>query len=384
MYQHESGVGASFFSADDKLLLTCSADTTARVWDRETGNAVTEPLRHTARVRMGGFSKTGKEVLTCSEDGTAVVWDIQTGRAISDPFRNRTGLTSASFSPDGTHILVAGVDGTAKIYRWLTVRESAPEWLPELAEAISGYRISEKEILERITNAATTVERVRAIVNQTTPSTELSDWAKWYLMNRGNRTVDDISKISVHKYANRLANENCRDALEEAVDLDAGNPIAYANLARFVEITSPETAALYRMIAKGLGATEASLMSTASQTSATAEAASNQKADELLDPKVASLFLGQVGKTVKIKGRLVKFGTSRSATFHYLNFSQDIRSGLTLAFRIADNPDEFQPELLRAYLNKTVIVEGVVAEHLGTPQFLMTSTAQIKVVEQSQ
>jgi hypothetical protein len=100
----------------------------------------------------------------------------------------------------------------------------------------------------------------------------------------------------------------------------------------------------------------------------------------LLDARDGQDLLQKIGQTVTVKGEIVAFGTSTSRTFHYLNFlDQNYSGALTLAFRIADNPVEFREELLRGYLNKTVVVQGMISEHRGGPQFLMKSLAQIQI-----
>ena len=58
--------------------MTASWDSTARVWDAQTGQPLTEPLKHAGRVYSAQFSPDGKRVVTASEDNTARVWDAQT------------------------------------------------------------------------------------------------------------------------------------------------------------------------------------------------------------------------------------------------------------------------------------------------------------------
>ena len=47
-------------------MVTASADNTARVWDAQTGQPLTEPLKHADQVGSAQFSPDGKRVVTAS------------------------------------------------------------------------------------------------------------------------------------------------------------------------------------------------------------------------------------------------------------------------------------------------------------------------------
>jgi TIR domain/WD domain, G-beta repeat len=61
---------------NEVALLTASKDTTARLWDVETGAVVHELRGHAASVARATFSPDGRRVVTASWDQTARVWDI--------------------------------------------------------------------------------------------------------------------------------------------------------------------------------------------------------------------------------------------------------------------------------------------------------------------
>jgi WD40 repeat protein len=61
------------------MVVTASDDHTARVWDTETGQPESEPLRHDKSVRDAEFSPSGARIVTASDDGTARVWDLLNG-----------------------------------------------------------------------------------------------------------------------------------------------------------------------------------------------------------------------------------------------------------------------------------------------------------------
>jgi hypothetical protein len=72
---HSDQVTSAGFSLDSKRVVTASWDSTARVWDAETGKPVGEPMMHDSIVNTASFSPDGKRVITASNDKTARIWN---------------------------------------------------------------------------------------------------------------------------------------------------------------------------------------------------------------------------------------------------------------------------------------------------------------------
>jgi DNA/RNA endonuclease YhcR with UshA esterase domain len=105
-------------------------------------------------------------------------------------------------------------------------------------------------------------------------------------------------------------------------------------------------------------------------------------AADFLDARDTGQFLKLEGQPVKIKGRIVRFAAAASAPIYYLNFTDNFRSGLSLVFFQTRNPADFRPEVLRNYVNKTVVVEGLVTTYQGRPQIELKNLNDIKVVDE--
>jgi WD40 repeat protein/tRNA A-37 threonylcarbamoyl transferase component Bud32 len=169
---HDRLVSAAVYSPDGKMILTGSADHTARLWDAATGKPLTAPLVHddfikavafapdgksvvtggrdkTARlwsvpagqplavllhegsVEAVAFSPDSKTVLTGCEDNAARLWDAASGKALAEPLRHPpvrapgTGVHAVAFSPDGKTVLTGGSDNVAQVWDAATGKPTA-------------------------------------------------------------------------------------------------------------------------------------------------------------------------------------------------------------------------------------------------------------------
>ncbi len=113
---HTGNVLSAVFSPDSRLILSTSADGTARLWDAATG-AVKQVLHgHRQGVRAGCFSPDGKLLATASTDGTVRIWITATGQEWMTLPLAETEFTSVAFSADGGRLLTTSSDGTARIW----------------------------------------------------------------------------------------------------------------------------------------------------------------------------------------------------------------------------------------------------------------------------
>jgi WD40 repeat protein len=76
---HRSAVRCCAIRADGSLIATGSDDTTARVWDAETAEAVSPPLKHTDRVIFVAFRQGGNQLVTVSADAVIRLWTLDDG-----------------------------------------------------------------------------------------------------------------------------------------------------------------------------------------------------------------------------------------------------------------------------------------------------------------
>jgi WD40 repeat protein len=112
---HFSAIISAVFSPDGKLILT-GGDTTARLWDVETGKQIQTLEEHTDRVTSVAFSPDSKRVVTGSEDNTARLWEVQTGKQLHIFEGHTSWVHGVAFSPDGQFVLTGSKDRTARLW----------------------------------------------------------------------------------------------------------------------------------------------------------------------------------------------------------------------------------------------------------------------------
>jgi eukaryotic-like serine/threonine-protein kinase len=119
--EHADRITWAQFSRDGRLVVTTSADATARVWDTATGRLVAGPFRHEQEVNSADFSPDGQRLVTVSMDKTARVWDIGSGKPLGPPLMHGWQLlaepnTTATFremiNDDRVFARVVGRDPT--------------------------------------------------------------------------------------------------------------------------------------------------------------------------------------------------------------------------------------------------------------------------------
>jgi len=123
-FSPHGAVASAEFSPDGKHLVTGSWDTSARVWDAQTGQVVqqlgaglAQPQQaHRGRVNRAAFSPDGRLVVTASDDGTAKLWNVADWRLLRTFSGHRGAVLHAVFSHDSRRILTASRDKTARVW----------------------------------------------------------------------------------------------------------------------------------------------------------------------------------------------------------------------------------------------------------------------------
>jgi WD40 repeat protein len=116
------------FSPDNRRVLTCGFDYTARLWDAHTGQPLSDLMRHRERVPWGAFSPDGQSVVTVSWDRTARVWDASNGTPLTAPLQHKAKVSAAFWSSDGKRLTTVTEDEHLQLWDLAT---SEPLTIPQ-------------------------------------------------------------------------------------------------------------------------------------------------------------------------------------------------------------------------------------------------------------
>ncbi len=102
---HSSELACAVFSPDGQFILTASQDTTAKIWDSQTGQCLLTLEGHSERIDNAQFSPDGKQVLTASWDNSIKIWDALSGQCLQTIEDKEFGIYYAAYSPDGKFVV---------------------------------------------------------------------------------------------------------------------------------------------------------------------------------------------------------------------------------------------------------------------------------------
>jgi tetratricopeptide (TPR) repeat protein len=189
---------------------------------------MTAPLKHDGRVNSVRFSSDGKRLVTACLDSTARIWDSDTGHSVREPLRHPARVMYAEFSPDGQWVVTASDDGTAKIWEVPMLSSSMSPWLSDWAEAVAGQRIDERNANQSV--SFDKLSRLRQSLAQAPDGDEASRWANWFFTENTTRKISPASLLTVAQLVEQRTEESTLDSLQQAVRLSPTNGLAQARL----------------------------------------------------------------------------------------------------------------------------------------------------------
>jgi WD40 repeat protein/predicted Ser/Thr protein kinase len=181
-FRHDLGVFNASYSQDGRRIITGSASHAAQIWDVESGRRISELMRHAGGVWYGEFSSDDRVVVTGDDQGNARLWDADSGLPMCGWVHNGRSLKRVHLSADMRRMVSAAESGTVRLSPVAVAPIPAPAWLPELADAITGWRLGNDGTIELVSP-----DRWQALSSQLTAqlgSDFYTRWARWFFVER--------------------------------------------------------------------------------------------------------------------------------------------------------------------------------------------------------
>jgi WD40 repeat protein/uncharacterized caspase-like protein len=137
---HSAPIHAVACSPNGRLVVTASADATAKLWDADSGHELRTLAGHTDEITAVAFSPDGRFVATGSRDKTAKLWDAATGSEVRSFPHGNGWILAVAFSPDGRLLLTGGWDSVVTF--WDVATGEPVRSLSGLEKGVSSISVS--------------------------------------------------------------------------------------------------------------------------------------------------------------------------------------------------------------------------------------------------
>ncbi|MFP6762110.1 MAG: c-type cytochrome domain-containing protein, partial [Planctomycetaceae bacterium] len=145
---HFDQINVLTFTADNRRLLSGSADQTARVWDLADAKfpEVISFGGHTASVTGVTFNSDGSLAATCAADNSVRLWNTTTGEVVQSFEGHTAAVVGIAMTPNNAQVITASADNTVR--NWTaadgksTRTITAPAAISHVAVSRDGTRIA--------------------------------------------------------------------------------------------------------------------------------------------------------------------------------------------------------------------------------------------------
>lgn len=228
---HPNPIASAKFSADGSLIATTCADRSVRLFEIGETPRSFAPLKHADPVIKADFSPDGSRLLTQSTENDLRVWDVSSGQPLSETKRQWGKILKLEFNPASDQILILTEAGLVELWDVPISPDSAPDWLPTLAEAVAGQINDGTGARQPGRHESALYFEIKTGLEQSVAADFYTRWGKWFVADRASRAISPFNEMPVDQYVRALIDENSFDSILQAVALDPANARALARLA---------------------------------------------------------------------------------------------------------------------------------------------------------
>ena len=148
---HEEKINDVVFSADGKLIASCSDDETIKVWDANTFRLKASLHSHTAPVRCVAFAPDGRHLVSADVTGTIVLWNVDRNEPVAEMklgsstdwhFRQEFTVEKLVVSSIPERVLCRIVGSTRDRSEFVDLREKEVIWTQESMSRVATTQIA--------------------------------------------------------------------------------------------------------------------------------------------------------------------------------------------------------------------------------------------------
>jgi len=230
----------SAFSPDSRFLALADfgryeAQDYVKVWDisQDEPRLIGGPFPHDNCIQSICFSPNGKLVLAGDRSGTTKLWDIETGQLVTDPVRHSAHVCAVRFHPHGIRYVSAPYNAEVELRELPPFEETPPDWLPALAEAVAGIRLNDAGAFETL--GRQDLRQVKSLIASDDHESEATGfyerWSSWFFADRGQRLVAPFGSLNVQQEIEQHLQQDNLSNLHRGVRIDPANPRTLTALA---------------------------------------------------------------------------------------------------------------------------------------------------------
>ncbi|GMH34386.1 hypothetical protein BSKO_02220 [Bryopsis sp. KO-2023] len=108
--------GVEYEPMEGKVLISCSADKTVKMWDSDTGSELRTLRGHKGGISDVTWSEDGRFFATGSDDHTVGIWDAERGELIQNLQQHTNFVFSVKFNPAGNMLVSGSFDETIHVW----------------------------------------------------------------------------------------------------------------------------------------------------------------------------------------------------------------------------------------------------------------------------
>lgn len=116
---HKRGVSCALFHPQEQIIATCSADKTIKLWSAIDFSCIRTLEGHLFSILKIAFIKQGAELVSVSSDGLVKVWSVKNGECLGTFDEHSDKIWAITFTEDFSHMYTGGADSCIK--EWLDV-----------------------------------------------------------------------------------------------------------------------------------------------------------------------------------------------------------------------------------------------------------------------